>query len=146
MSKLCRWSMGGLAALQVAERIRPRVLILIEPSPPGEIQGFDQDVELSTGTFDPEAVYGPFPPGQLARLESSLARSQRKRGIAVPSIPCPALAVYGSEFTQERDRAIAQFYGGKEIVFPELDHWGPVLDPRVPRALDGSLASGPREA
>lgn len=60
--------------------------MLLEPSPPGETQGFDPAVELAEGLFDPEAVYGPFPASMKARPESLLARGERKRGISVASI------------------------------------------------------------
>ena len=36
---LCAWSMGGLVALQAAARVRPYSVILIETSPPAEVQG-----------------------------------------------------------------------------------------------------------
>jgi pimeloyl-ACP methyl ester carboxylesterase len=88
---LCGWSMGGLVALQATERVRPHSLILLESSPPAEIQGFDGEVELREGTFDSEAVYGAFPAGMRSRPESHLARSERKRGISIPSISCRRL-------------------------------------------------------
>ncbi len=136
---LCGWSLGGLAVLQAAERVGPHTLILIEPSAPGEIQGFDPDLALTEGTFDPEAVYGTFPPGVRARPESSLARSERKRGISVPSLPCPSLVVYGDEFRQERGLEVARLYGSEEIYMAGLSHWDLVLDPRVPEAIAAFL-------
>lgn len=132
---LCGWSMGGLVALVAAARVRPHSVILIEPSPPAETQGIAADAELPTGTFDPEQVYGPFPPGMRARPDSARARAERKRGISVQELPCPSLVVYGDEFTEERGRRIARFYGSAERYFPGLDHWGLVTDPRVPRAV-----------
>jgi hypothetical protein len=95
------------------------------------VQGFDESVELRAGTFDPEETYGAFPPGMRARPESLLARAERKRGISVPELPCPALVVYGDEFPEERGRALAARYGAEELAFPGLDHWGLVLDERV---------------
>jgi pimeloyl-ACP methyl ester carboxylesterase len=131
---LCGWSMGGLVALQAGRALVDDLysLILIEPSPPAEIQGYNLDVVPEPGTFNPEAVYGPFPPGQPACPESTLARLERKRGISVPAVPCPALVISGKEFPEERGSAIARLYGAEERVFPDLDHWGLVLDPRVP--------------
>ena len=132
---LCGWSMGGLVALLASRQSRPHSLVLMEPSAPAEIQGVRDEVELSPGSFDSEQVYGRFPAGQLARAESSLARAERKRGISVPNIPCPTLVVYGLEFTEQRGRAVARLYGSKELHFPDLDHWGLVMDSQVPGAI-----------
>jgi hypothetical protein len=43
-------------------------------------------------------VYGSFPSDMRARPESLFARAERKRGISVPSLPCPSLVIYGDEF------------------------------------------------
>jgi pimeloyl-ACP methyl ester carboxylesterase len=128
---LCGWSMGGLVALQAAERVRPHSLILLESSPPAEIQGFDGEVELLEGTFDSEAVYGAFPAGMRSRPESHLARAERKRGISIPSISCPSLVVYGDDYPDERGQRIASFYGSDALAFPGRNHWQLVLDVRV---------------
>ena len=136
---LLGWSMGGLVALMAAERVRPRTLVVLEPSPPGEVQGFDPVVPLVEGTFDPEEVYGPFPAGIRSRPESSLARAERKRGISVATLPCPSLVVHGDEFPVDRGTAIASLYGSDVWHFPGLDHWGLVLDPRVPAAVAAHL-------
>jgi phytoene dehydrogenase-like protein len=128
---VCGWSMGGLAAMQAVERIRPQSVILIEPSPPAEIQGRDARCRIVDGAFDPEAVYGPFPPGIRARPESLRARAERKRGISVPGLPCASLVVYGDEFREERGRQVARLYGSDELAFTGLDHWGLVLEPEV---------------
>lgn len=127
----CGWSMGGLVALLAANRIDTHSLALIEASPPAEVQGFHPGVVPVPGTFDPEDVYGAFPAGMRARSESSYARGERKRGISVPTVPCPVLVIYGSEFRDERGRALARFYDAEERAFPDLDHWGLVRDPRV---------------
>jgi pimeloyl-ACP methyl ester carboxylesterase len=132
---LCGWSMGGLAALLASQDLRPQCLILIEPSPPAEIQGMYPDAPLASGTFDPEKVYGRFPPDQRSRPESSRARAERKRGISVPRLACPSLVIYGREFPDDRGRAIARLYGSEQLHFPDLDHWGLILDPRVPQAI-----------
>ncbi len=132
---LCGWSMGGLSALQAAERIRPQSVVLIEASPPGEVQGFEPDVELTEGTFDPEAVYGQFPSDARARDESLLARAERKRGISVASLPCPSLVIYGDEFRDERGAIVASFYGSDELEFPALRHWDLVREPVVRKAI-----------
>jgi pimeloyl-ACP methyl ester carboxylesterase len=132
---LCGWSMGGLAVLQAATRARPHSIILLDSSPPGEVQGFDSAVATAAGTFDPEAVYGRFPAGVRARPESSLARAERKRGISVPQLPCPSLVIYGDDFRDERGTPIAHLYGSEERAFPGLDHWDLVRDRRVREAI-----------
>jgi pimeloyl-ACP methyl ester carboxylesterase len=128
---LCGWSSGGLAATMAARQAEAAYLILLESSPPGEVQGFDESVPLRAGTFDPEETYGAFPPGMRARPESLLARAERKRGVSVPELPCPALVVYGDEFPEERGRALAAYYQAEELAFPGFDHWDLVLDERV---------------
>lgn len=129
---LCGWSMGGLVAMAAATRWAVDSLVLLEPSPPAETQGRDPSVGLSSGTFDPEEVYGTFPPGVRARPESATARAERKRGISIPRLPARALVIYGDEFPDERGRAIAKHYGCEEHHLRGLDHWGLVLDERVP--------------
>ncbi len=139
---VCGWSMGGLVAMLAAGRAAAQGLILLEPSPPAEVQGTDPAIELTEGTFDPEQEYGPFPYGVPGRSESVLARRERKRGLSVPTLPCPALVVYGDEFAAERGRSIGERYGATEAYLPGLDHWGLVLDPRgreaAARWLSGS--------
>jgi pimeloyl-ACP methyl ester carboxylesterase len=138
---LCGWSMGGLVVLLAATRARAHSVILIEASPPGEVQGFNADAEITQGTFDPEALYGPFPANVPARPESSLARGERKRGISVPTVPCPSLVIYGDEFRVERGTAIARFYDSEKRDLPGLDHWGLVRDRRVREAIADFLGA-----
>ena len=57
---LCGWSLGGLVVLMAAERLRPDLVVLLEPSPPAEVQGSDPGLPLVFGTFDPEGAYGLF--------------------------------------------------------------------------------------
>ena len=137
---LCGWSSGGLAAMMAARQAEADLLILLEASPPGEVQGFDESVPLGSGTFDPEETYGAFPPGMRARPESLLARAERKRGVSVPELPCPALVVSGDEFADERGRALAAHYGAEELRLPGLDHWGLVRDDRARAALADYLS------
>ena len=129
------WSMGGLAATMAARRVLPEALVLLESSPPGEVQGFDDAVPLGRGTFDAEEVYGSFPDGIPARPESLLARAERKRGISVPSLPGRTLVVSGREFQEERGSRLAAFYGAEELSLPEADHWDLVLAPAVRDAI-----------
>lgn len=132
---LCGWSMGGLAALQAAGDLQPHSMVLIEPSPPGEVQGFDSEVRLTAGVFDPERVYGRFPPAMPPRPESERARLERKRGVSVPSLLCPSLVICGEEFRQERGTSVATFYGSELLYYPGLGHWDIVLDPQVRAAI-----------
>jgi pimeloyl-ACP methyl ester carboxylesterase len=125
------WSMGGLVVMLAVQRLQPHSVILLEASAPSEIQGSNLGVELVEGVFDPEAVYGFFPVGMQARPESSLARAERERGISVPSLPCPALVIYGEEFRRERGEAIAHFYHAHANFFHGCSHWDLVLDPKV---------------
>jgi pimeloyl-ACP methyl ester carboxylesterase len=135
------WSMGGLAAMMAAATLRPRALVLIEPSPPAEVQGRHDEIEPALGTYDPEATYGPFPPGIRARPESAPARAERRRGVSVPAIAGPCLVVSGDEFEHERGHAVARHYGCEELHLPGLRHWDLVLDERVPAAVASWLAS-----
>jgi pimeloyl-ACP methyl ester carboxylesterase len=129
------WSLGGLAVLVAAERVRPALVVLLEASPPAEVQGVDPGIEVGDGAFDPEEVYGAFPAGIMPRPDSLRARGERKRGVSVPSLPCPSLVVDGCDFPDERGRRLAAHYGSERLSFPALDHWGLVLDLRVPRAI-----------
>ena len=131
---LCGWSMGGLVAMLAARQARAERLVILEPSPPGESQGFDPTVPLETGTFDPEEAYGAFPVGMRARPESRLARSERKRGVSVPSLPCPSLVVSGDEFAEARGTAVAGVYSSEVLIVPGLDHWSLVRDPATAAA------------
>jgi pimeloyl-ACP methyl ester carboxylesterase len=137
---VCGWSMGGLVVLQAAAATEPHSVILLEPSAPAEIQGFHPDVEIVDGAFDPEVEYDPFPDGIPARPESLRARAERKRGISVPSLPCPSLVVATSDFADERGRAVAELYGSTLIEFPELGHFDLVLHAEVRAAVREFLA------
>jgi pimeloyl-ACP methyl ester carboxylesterase len=128
---LCGWSMGGLVALMGARSLNPAAVVLLEPSPPAEAQGFHPEVEPIDGTFDPEDVYGQFPPGMNVRLESLRARADRKTGISVPNLLCPSLVVCSSEFAADRGQVIAYLYDSRLVEFPNLDHWGLVRNPKV---------------
>lgn len=145
---LCGWSMGGLVVLQAAQEVKPDAVVLLEASAPAEVQGGNPAVQLVHGSFDPEAEYGKFPDGVRARPESGRARAERKRGISVPSLPCPSLVIAGADFPEERGRAVANFYGSELVEFPQHRHFDLVLDAAPRRAvadfLDVPLAQ-PRE-
>jgi hypothetical protein len=126
---------------EAARETEPDQLVLLEPSPPAEIQGSDATVELAGGTFDPEDAYGAFPPGIRGRPESTLARAERKRGIAVRSLPGRTLVIYGKSFPDDRGRRLAAHYGSEHLEFPDLNHWGLVLERRVPRAIASWLGA-----
>lgn len=132
---LCGWSMGGLVVLQAAAAVRPHSVVLLEASAPAEVQGSHPGTDIEDGSFDPEVVYGPFPDGMQRRAESMRARAERKRGISIPSLPCRSLVVYGDDFPDERGVRLARLYDADELAFPDLDHWGLVLDPRVRTAV-----------
>jgi pimeloyl-ACP methyl ester carboxylesterase len=132
---LCGWSMGGLVVLQAARLMRPHSVVLLEASAPAEVQGCNPETEIVDGGFDPETVYGRFPEGMRARPESARARAERKRGISVPSLPCPSLVVYGDDFRDERGTALVRLYGSDERHFPGLDHWDLVRNPEVRAAV-----------
>jgi len=139
---LCGWSMGGLAALQAAQRLDPQSVVLLESSPPGETQGFDGSIEPLSGTFDPEEAYGRFPPGMRSRPESVPARAERKRGISVPTLPCPSLVVSSDDFREERGAAVAALYGSDLMDLPGLGHWDLVRSPEVRRRVADWLVGG----
>jgi pimeloyl-ACP methyl ester carboxylesterase len=135
------WSMGGLVALMASQHLALDQLVLLEPSPPAEVQGSAPHARLRKGTFDPEEAYGSFPPAVSSRPESQCARDERKRGISIPSISCSCLVVYGDEFSEERGRKVAHFYGAQELYVPGATHWDLVLKRSVRnhirRALSG---------
>jgi pimeloyl-ACP methyl ester carboxylesterase len=136
---VCAWSMGGLAAMMAARRAEPDGLVLLEPSPPAEVQGFDDKVRLEPGTLDGEEVYGGFPEGIRSRPESLLARTERKRGISVSSLPETSLVVSGRDFAEARGGALVAFYGIEELAFPEASHWDLVRDPAVRERIAARL-------
>jgi hypothetical protein len=98
------------------------------------------EVPLRSGTFDPEEAYGRFPDGMPARPESLRARSERKRGIPVPAIPCRFLVVSGSDYPEARGRTVAEHYGADHLAFPHLGHFDLVRDGEVRRAVCEWLA------
>ena len=143
---VCGWSMGGLAAMMAAHRVEADALVLLEASPPGEVQGFDATMPIEPGAYDPEAAYCAFPAEVRARPESALARAERKRGISVPALPARTLVVSGREFPAQRGSALAELYGAELLKFPDTSHWDLVLDSAVREAISGRLAEQPSGA
>lgn len=132
---LCGWSMGGLVTMMAAGVLDLGALVLLEPSPPAEVQGSRELALGPPGTFDPEEAYGTFPEGIPSRPESSPARAQRKAGISVPDLPPCSLVVYGDEFEVERGKAIVSRYAIEGRHFPGVDHWGLISSPDVRRVV-----------
>jgi hypothetical protein len=54
-------------------------------------------------------------------------------------LPCPSLVVFGRDFAEDRGRQLAVLYGSEQLSFPDVDHWGLVLDRRVREAIAGRL-------
>ena len=133
------WSMGGLAAMMVADRADG--LVLLEASASAEVQGVHRDVRPAPGVFDPEAECGAFPSGVRARPESALARAERKRGISVPELRPPTLVVYGDEYAEERGRRLVARYGAHELALPGKSHWDLVRDPEAVHAIATRIAA-----
>jgi hypothetical protein len=125
--------MGGLVAMMAHREFD--ALVLIEPSPSAELQGYNHQVPMARGSFVPEEVYGPFPTGIRSRAESSLARAERKKGISIPSLNCRSLVVFGDEFAEERGQAVSRFYGSDPARFPGFTHWDLVLRRDVREAV-----------
>lgn len=124
------WSMGGLVAMMAAARRAPAALVVVEPSVPAEVGGFHPSVPLDEGTYGAE-VYGAVAADNQSRRESLLARSERKRGISVPSLPCPTLVLAGRDYADERSRPVAERYGATLREYPRLGHAELVTDPAV---------------
>jgi len=111
---LCGWSMGGLVAMMAVSELNPEALILIEASPPGEVQGFSEQIKPTPGVF----VYsGDF----RSRPESQYARDERKRGISVPVLPDRTLVISGKNYSDERGRRLAAYYGVRLREFPTIE-------------------------
>ena len=128
-------------AVWAAVESPPDLLIVIEPSPPAEIQGSRSHIEPGAGTFDPEDVYGPLPGWLRARPESLLARGERKRGVSVPRLACPTVVVFGADFAEERGRAVAERYSATPLGFPGIGHNQLIRDTAVRAALRPMLVS-----
>jgi pimeloyl-ACP methyl ester carboxylesterase len=158
---LIGWSMGGLVAMMYAAKHRATpALVILEPSPPEQVQGRGTAADLSKmpiAAIGPEA-YGLYPQDRersraaLAGLndaeaaailehsagaeESGLARRQRKAGISIAAgaIHCPVLLIFGERgdpSAPEVNRRLALFLAAETIAVPAAGHWGLVFSERL---------------
>jgi pimeloyl-ACP methyl ester carboxylesterase len=126
------WSLGGLAAMVAAGRVRPEALVLLEASPPLEVQGA-RPVDPRPGTFMPVSA----PAGMRSRLESLRAMGERERGVSVLGLPdkTRTLVVFGDSLRHDRGSILARRYGADELDLGPVTHWDLVLDPAVRRQI-----------
>jgi pimeloyl-ACP methyl ester carboxylesterase len=121
---LVGWSLGGLVAMIAAQRVVPEALVLLDASPPLEVQG-RREIDPQPGTFDP-VEHGARPPsGMPHRRESSLAMGERDRGVSVPQLP-PAtrtLVVYGAGLKHDRGPVLAAHLHADELDAGDATHW-----------------------
>jgi pimeloyl-ACP methyl ester carboxylesterase len=136
---LVGWSLGGLVAMCAAERVRPDALVLLDSSPPLEVQGLRAEVVPAPGTFDPVGTGSIAPPGRRHRRESSLAMGQRDRGVSVPSLPVGTrtLVVFGDRFRHDRGPILAAHLGADQLDAGPVTHSDLVSD----EALRDCIAS-----
>jgi pimeloyl-ACP methyl ester carboxylesterase len=122
------WSLGGLAAMVAAARVRPEALVLLEASPPLEVQGA-RAVDPQPGTFMPASP----PAGVRSRPESLRAVGERERGVSVPLLPeeTRTLVVFGDILRDDRGPNLARRYGADQLDVGSATHWDLVLDPVV---------------
>jgi pimeloyl-ACP methyl ester carboxylesterase len=160
---LIGWSMGGLVAMMYAARqAETPALVLLEPSPPEQVQGRATAAELRDIPITPIGPedYGLFPDDLAASRdalfgltegeatavleqsrgaqESGLARRQRKSGISVAAgaIRCPTLLVFGEHGSQLQaglSRQTAIFLGGDVFSAGDVSHWGLVYSEEAVR-------------
>lgn len=140
---LVGWSLGGLVALVAAARVEPDVLVLLEASPPLEVQGLRDDVVPAPGTFDPLEQGAKPPPGMHTRRESSLAMGQRDRGVSVPPLPPKTctLVVYGDGLKHDRGSVLAAHLDADELDAGDATHWDLVRDIVVRRRIRAWLTA-----
>ena len=149
---LLGWSMGGLAAMIAAARGLAAAFVGLAPSPPTRRR--DESVPLRAATFD-AAEYGVTsldPEDQptmldldlderriaLASLglESRLARDDRKAGIVLTALPCPALVVASTGDATFPPPAYADLsVSAERLIVEGASHWGLVLNRRLLASL-----------
>lgn len=146
------WSMGGLAAMVAAASASPIAYVGLAPSPPARRR--DPTVPIREGTFGPEeyGIVGHDPADQptmpdldlgeralaLASLgpESRRARDDRKAGVVITRLPCPALIVAGSaDETFPPSTYDALPFPADRLAIDGASHWGLVLSRRSLVAL-----------
>lgn len=132
---ICGWSVGALVALQAADEASAAGVIMLDPSLPGEVRGFHPDISIRRGLFESQHEYEPFPPDIHTRPDSLVARSERQRGIPAPSINCPSLVMASGGFSPENSQRVADLYNAPFKLFPDLDHFTLVQDPRPRRSV-----------
>ena len=128
------WSLGGLVSMVAAAGADPDALVLLDASPPLEVQG-ERDVPLVRGSFDPEDAGAVFPPGVRKRRESRLAMAERDRGVSVSRLPMPTLVVFSAALREDRGPRLARRYGADQLDAGNASHWDLVLDPAIRREI-----------
>ena len=145
---LIGWSMGGLAAMIAAARGPATAYVGLAPSPPSRQR--DASIPLRAATFD-AAEYGITSPdvddqptlrdldseerrialGSLG-LESRWARDDRKAGVVLTALPCPALVVASQADATFPPAAYADLsIPAERLVVDGASHWGLVLSRRL---------------
>ena len=145
---LVGWSMGGLVAMMAATEYEAHACIGLAPSSPAQVR--DTSVALRQGVFgaeeygilDRDADDQPTMPDldraeRLAALESlgpesRLARDERKAGVVIERLRCPALIITGTGDTEwPRARYDDLPFPADHISVEGASHWGLVLNRRL---------------
>jgi hypothetical protein len=124
--------------------VRPEALVLLEASPPLEVQGLREEVVPKPGTFDPVEAGASPPPDMPHRRESCLAMGQRDRGVSVPPLP-PAtrtLVVSGDALRHDRGPVLAEHLGADALDVGAASHWDLVRDEGIRERVAAWLAAG----
>jgi pimeloyl-ACP methyl ester carboxylesterase len=140
---LVGWSLGGLVSLVASAEVRPERLVLLEASPPLEVQGLRPEIVPAPGTFDPVEAGAQPPPGVPVRRESALAMGERDRGVSVPPLPAGTrlLCVAGRAYLDERAHRLAALYGGEALDAGDVSHSDVVRSPQVRRQIAAWLST-----
>jgi pimeloyl-ACP methyl ester carboxylesterase len=152
------WSMGGLAALIAAARGGALAYVGLAPSPPARAR--HTSPTLRSGVFGAEeyGIVSGDPGDQpampdldleersiaLASLgpESRHARDDRRAGIVIADLPCPAFIVTGSADPTFPRRTYDDLPLAAEFLEAEgASHWGLVLNRRILATLIPTVAA-----
>jgi pimeloyl-ACP methyl ester carboxylesterase len=145
---LIGWSMGGLAAMIAAARGLAAAYVGLAPSPPSRQR--DGSIPLRAATFD-AAEYGITTADvddqptmvDLDReergivlaslgLESRWAHDERKAGVVLTVLPCPALVVASrADATFPPAAYVDLSVPAERLVVDGASHWGLVLNRRL---------------